>query len=82
VFILYLIANDWNGFHRWHSTLVIIKFNNQKITPKSTQNKNQCLFIVVFGVIFCLLNLNVTEVQSNFDGRTNSGFPNHPTGLL
>jgi len=57
---------DWCGFHRWHSTLVVFKFNNQKITQKSTLNKRQCLFKVVFGVIFCLLNLNVTKVQSNF----------------
>jgi len=31
-----------------------------------TLNKHQCLFRVVFGVIFCLLNLKVTKVQSNF----------------
>ena len=31
-------------------------------------------------MIFWLLNLNVTKVQSNLDGRTNSGFANHPAG--
>jgi len=34
-------------------------------------------------VIFWLLNLNVTRVESNFDGRTNSGFefnPKHTAG--
>ena len=45
-----------------------------------TLNKHQSLFRVVFGVISWLLNLNVTKVHSNFDGRTNSGFPNHPAG--
>jgi len=65
---------DWSGFHRWHSILVIFKFNNQKNTLKITLNKQQCLIRVVFGVIFWSLNLNVTKVQSNFDGHTNSGF--------
>ena len=50
-----------------------IKFNKQKNTLKTTLNKHQCLFKVVFGVIFRLLDLNVTRVQSNFDGRK-SGF--------
>jgi len=53
--------------------LVVFKFNKQKNTLKTTLNKHQCLFRVVFGVIFRLLNLNGTRVQSNFDGR-NSGF--------
>ena len=53
--------------------LVVFKFNKQKNTLKTTLNKHQCLFRVVFGVIYRLLNLNVTRVQSNFDGR-NSGF--------
>ena len=71
---------DWSSFHRQYSFLVIFKFNNQKNTLKFTLNKHQCLTRVVFSVIFWLLNLNVTKVQSNFDGRTNSGFPNHPAG--
>jgi len=51
----------------------MFKFNNQKNTLKTTLSKHQSLFKVVFGVIFRLLNLNVTRVQSNFDG-CNSGF--------
>ena len=77
VFILYLISVVFIGSI---SILVIFKFNNQKNTLKTTLNKHQCLFKVVFGVIFWLLNLKVAKVQSNFDCRTNSGFPNHPAG--
>jgi hypothetical protein len=43
-------------------TLVTFKFNNRKITPKTTLNKHWCLFRVVFSVFFWLLNLNITKI--------------------
>ena len=42
--------------------LVTFKFNNQKITPKTTLNKHWCLFRVIFSVFFWLLNLNITNI--------------------
>ena len=43
-------------------TLVTFKFNNRKITPKTTLNKHWCLFRVVFSVFFWSLNLNITKI--------------------
>ena len=42
-------------------TLITFKFNNRKITPKTTLIKHWCLFRVVFSVFFWLLNLNMTK---------------------
>ena len=43
-------------------TLVIFKFNDQKITPKTIVIKHCCLFRVIFSVFFWLLNLIITKI--------------------
>jgi len=43
-------------------TLIAFKFNDHKITPKTTLIKQSCLFTVIFSVFFVLLNLNITKV--------------------
>ena len=43
-------------------TLVTFKFNNRKITPKTTLIKHRCLFGVIFSVFFWLLHLNTTKI--------------------